>query len=97
MGTINLTAIILAVIGTVSGWVTYLLDHRKHKKEIEAITKSIQAETEKKHMELAKMYVDEFTKNIVKPLEDRVNKLTNESPRRDDSRWIKYFEWLFGH
>ena len=28
---IDVTAIILAVLGMVSGWVTYLLDHRKHK------------------------------------------------------------------
>lgn len=74
MNAIDLTAIVLAVIGMVSGWVTYLLDHRKHKQEV----KNLEAETERKYMELAKMYVDEFTKNIVRPLETRVNELTNE-------------------
>lgn len=39
---------------------------------------NLEAETERKYMELAKMYVDEFTKNIVRPLETRVNELTNE-------------------
>ena len=81
MTTIDVTAIILAVIGMVSGWVSYWFDHRKHKQEVknlEAQALSIEAETRQKYMDLAKMYVDEFTKNIVTPLEKRVNELTNE-------------------
>ena len=81
MTTIDVTAIILAVIGMVSGWMTFLLNRRKHKQEVnnlEAQAKAIEAETERKYMELAKMYVDEFTKNIVRPLELRLNERTNK-------------------
>ena len=93
MGAIDISAIILAVIGMVSGWVTFLLDHRKHKQEVKnmaAQAKSMEAETEKKYMELAMMYVDEFTKNIVKPLEGRVNELTNEVKElKDELEMVK--------
>lgn len=78
---IDFSAIILAVIGMVSGWATWFLDRRKHRQEVknlEAEAKAQQAETEKRYMELAMMYVDEFTKNIVRPLEKRVDELTNE-------------------
>lgn len=81
MNTNDLSGIILAVIGMVSGWVTWFLDRRKHRQEVknlEAEAKAKQAETEKRYMELAMMYVDEFTKNIVRPLERRVDELTNE-------------------
>ena len=91
MGPIDITAIILAVIGMVSGWVSYWLDHRKHKQEVknleaeaqklkaeEAEAQKLKAETRQKYMDLAKMYVDEFTKNIATPLEKRVDELTNE-------------------
>lgn len=93
MGAIDISAIILAVIGMVSGWVTFLLDHRKHKQEVKnmaAQAKSMEAETEKKYMELAMTYVDEFTKNIVKPLEGRVNELTNEVKElKDELEMVK--------
>ena len=81
MTTIDLTAIVLAVIGMVSGWVTYWFDRRKHKQEIknlEVEAQKLKAETRQKYMDLAKMYVDEFTKNIATPLEKRVDELTNE-------------------
>ena len=81
MGAIDLTAIVLGVIGMVSGWVSYWLDHRKHKQEVknlEVEAQKLKAETRQKYMDLAKMYVDEFTKNIVTPLEGRVNELTKE-------------------
>lgn len=81
MNTIDITAIILAVLGMAGGWVTWLLDRRKHRQEVrnlEAQAKAQEAETERKYMDLAKLYVDEYTKNIVKPLENRVNELTNE-------------------
>jgi len=78
---VDLTAIVLAVIGMVSGWVSYWLDHRKHKQEVknlEAEAQKLKAETRQKYMDLAKMYVDEFTKNIATPLEKRVDELTIE-------------------
>ena len=81
MTTHDLTAIVLAIIGMVSGWVTYWFDRRKHKQEVknlEVEAQKLKAETRQKYMDLAKMYVDEFTKNIVTPLEKRVDELTNE-------------------
>lgn len=81
MKTIDFTAIVLALLGMAGGWITWLLDRRKHRQEVhnlEAQAKAQEADTERKYMELAKMYVDEFTKNIVRPLEGRVNELTNE-------------------
>ena len=81
MTTNDLTAIVLAVIGMVSGWATYWFDRRKHKQEVknlEVEAQKLKAETRQKYMDLAKMYVDEFTKNIVTPLEKRVDELTNE-------------------
>ena len=81
MGPIDITAIILAVIGMVSGWVSYWLDHRKHKAEVknlEAQVAASEAETKKQNKHMAMMYVEESTKNIAKPLEKRVDELTNE-------------------
>lgn len=81
MTTNDLTAIVLAIIGMVSGWATYWFDRRKHKQEVknlEVEAQKLKAETRQKYMDLAKMYVDEFTKNIVTPLEKRVDELTNE-------------------
>ena len=81
MGAIDLTAIVLAVIGMVSGWATYWFDRKKHRQEIE----SLKADIRQKNMDLGKVYVDEFHKNIVKPLEVRVEDLTNEVNRLKDA------------
>lgn len=81
MNTIDISAIILSLVGMVSGWINWYLDRRKHRQEVknlEAQAKAIEAETRQKYMDLAKMYVDEYTKNIVKPLESRVYELTQE-------------------
>ncbi len=93
MMAINWTEVILAVIGMMSGWVSYWLDHRKHKQEVKnmaAEAAAIEAETKRKYMDLAKMYVDEFTKNIVRPLEKRVEELTNEVKElKDELEMVK--------
>ena len=90
---INWTEIIIAIVGMMSGWVSWWLDRKRHKQEVKnlaAEAKSIEAETEKKYMELAMMYVDEFTKNIVRPLEGRVNELTNEVKElKDELEMVK--------
>ncbi len=74
MTTLDITAIVLALIGMASAWLNWFLDRRKHHQAVE----NLKAETKQKYMDLAKMYVDEYTKNIVQPLESRVNELTNE-------------------
>jgi len=81
MGTIDVTAIVAAVVTMVSGWVNWWLDRKKHKQEIE----SLKADNRMKDMELAQKFVDEFIKNIVRPLEARVDELTNEVNRLKDA------------
>ena len=67
------TSVILGVL-TLLGGCGWVIDKRKHKQEIE----SLKVDIRQKYMDLAKMYVDEFTKNIATPLEKRVDELTNE-------------------
>lgn len=81
MTTIDLTAIVLAVIGMVSGWCSWWLDRRKHKQEVEGL----KADNRLKDMELGQMYVEQFEKNIAEPLRrdvrelrEKVDKLTEE-------------------
>lgn len=66
-------SIVLAVISMVNGW-GWVTNRRKYKVEV----KNLEAETRQKYMDLAKMYVEEYAKNIAHPLETRVNELTNE-------------------
>lgn len=70
---IDITSVILALI-TLAGGCGWLIDRKRHRQIIEGL----KAETKQKYMDLAKVYVDEYTKNIVKPLEGRVNELTQE-------------------
>lgn len=77
---IEWTNIILAVI-TMLGGCGWVVDRKKQRQEIE----SLKADIRQKDMELGKMYVDEFHKNIVKPLEVRVEDLTNEVNRLKDA------------
>lgn len=74
MGTFDVTAIILAVIGMVSGWVTYWLDRRKHRQEIEGL----KADNRQKEMNLSKDYVQEWRTYIAEPLQREVGELRNE-------------------
>lgn len=53
------------------GW---FFDKKRHRQEV----RSIKAENEKKDMELAKMYVDEFKTNIAEPLRREVRGLKKE-------------------
>ena len=77
---IEWTNIILAVI-TMLGGCGWVIDRKKHRQEIE----SLKADIRQKNMDLGKVYVDEFHKNIVKPLEVRVEDLTNEVNRLKDA------------
>lgn len=63
------TTVLTLVAG--GGW---LFDKKKHKQEV----RSIKSENEKKDMELAKMYVDEFKTNIAEPLRREVRGLKKE-------------------
>lgn len=74
MGAIDLTAIVLAVIGMVSGWVTYWFDRKKHHQEI----KSMKADIRQKELDLGTDFVMKFRELIAGPLEEEVGKLRNE-------------------
>ena len=78
---VDVTGIVLAVIGMVSGWCSWWLDRRKHKQEVEGL----KADNRLKDMELGQMYVEQFEKNIAEPLRrdvrelrEKVDKLTEE-------------------
>lgn len=93
MGIIDFSAIILSVLGMVSGWFSWWLDRKRHKQEVKTLeiqAKDLEAETEQKYMHVAKMYVDEYSEKIVKPLENRVNELTNEVKElKDELEFVK--------
>lgn len=63
------TTLLTLVAG--GGW---LFDKKRHRQEV----RSIKTENEKKDMELAKMYVDEFKTNIADPLRREVRGLKKE-------------------
>lgn len=74
MTTFDLTAIVLAMIGMVSGWVTYWLDRRRHKHEVEGL----KADNRQKDMNLSMDYVKEWRTYIAEPLQREVGELRNE-------------------
>jgi hypothetical protein len=74
MGTIDVTAIVLALIGMVSGWVTYWFDRRKHRQEVEGLM----ADNRQKDLDLSKDYVTEWRTYIAEPLQREVSELRSE-------------------
>ena len=74
MGTLDVSAIMLALIGMVSGWGTFWLDRRKHQQEVE----SLRADNRQKEMNLSKDYVQEWRTYIAEPLQREVGQLRNE-------------------
>lgn len=74
MNTIDITAIILTMIGMVSGWVSFYLDRHKHRQEVQGIKRDNQL----KEMELAKKYVDEYDRTIAERLRSDVKQLRND-------------------
>lgn len=61
----------LLTLAAGGGW---FFDKKRHKQEV----RGIKAENEKKDMDLAKMYVDEFKTNIADPLRREVRGLKKE-------------------
>lgn len=74
MGTIDVTAIVLALIGMLSGWVTWWLDRRKHRQEVEGL----KADNRQKDLDLSKDYVTEWRTYIAEPLQREVSELRSE-------------------
>ena len=64
MMTLDYTAIVLALITMVSGWVTYWFDRRKHRQEVEGLM----ADNRQKDLDLSKDYVTEWRTYIAEPL-----------------------------
>lgn len=71
---LDYTAIILAMLGMVSGWFTWWLDRRRHKQEVEGL----KADNRQKDMNLSKDYVTEFRTYIAEPLRREVGELRQE-------------------
>lgn len=71
---VDVTGIVLAVIGMVSGWCSWWLDRRKHKQEVEGL----KADNKQKEMNLSKDYVTEFRTFIAEPLQREVSELRQE-------------------
>ena len=74
MMTLDYTAIVLAVLTMVSGWVTYWFDRRKHKQEVEGL----KADNRQKDLDLSKDYVTEWRTYIAEPLQREVGELRQE-------------------
>ena len=74
MMTLDYTAIALAVLTMVSGWVTYWFDRRKHRQEVEGL----KADNRQKDLDLSKDYVTEFRTFIAEPLQREVGELRQE-------------------
>ena len=73
MGTIDVTAIILAIISFLSG-LGWMLDRKKHRQEVEAL----KADNRQKDMNLSKDYVTEWRTYIAEPLQREVGELRYE-------------------
>ena len=71
---LDYTAIVLALVGMVSGWFTWWLDRRRHKQEVEGL----KADNRQKDMNLSKDYVTEFRTYIAEPLQREVGELRQE-------------------
>ena len=69
----NILNILLSVLTLVAGG-GWLFDRHRHKQEIE----SLKADNRQKDMNLSKMYVEEFKKNIAEPLRQEVRELRTE-------------------
>ena len=74
MGTLDYTAIVLALIGMLSGWATWWLDRRKHRQEVEGL----KADNRQKDLDLSKDYVTEWRTYIAEPLQREVSELRSE-------------------
>ena len=74
MMVIEWTSIAVALIGMVSGWVSWWLDRRRHRQEVEGL----KADNRQKEMNRSKDYVSEFRAFIAEPLQREVGELRQE-------------------
>jgi hypothetical protein len=80
MMTMDWSAIAVGVLTLLNGC-GWFVNWRKDKQE----AKGIVADNKLKEMELAKRYVDDYNRNIVEPLQQRVLKLEAEIRRLQDA------------
>ena len=71
---LDYTAIVMALVGMLSGWFTWWLDRRRHKQEVEGL----KADNRQKDMNLSKDYVTEWRTYIAEPLQREVGELRQE-------------------
>ena len=65
--------IVLGLLTLVAGG-GWLFDRKKHRQEV----RGLRADNEQRDMDLSKMYVDEFKRNIVAPLQGEIERLRGE-------------------
>lgn len=80
MNDINLTSVILGFFTLLNGC-GWFVNYRKYKHEANGLKK----ENKMKDMDLSKMYVDEFNKNIAEPLRLEVRELRSEVDQLRDA------------
>lgn len=71
---INWTEIIIAVVGMMSGWVSWWLDRKKHKEEV----KALKVEINQKELDLSTFFGEKFWELIGEPLEKEITELRTE-------------------
>lgn len=71
---INWTEIIIAVVGMMSGWVSWWLDRKKHKEEV----KALKVEINQKELDLSTFFGKKFWELIGEPLEKEITELRTE-------------------
>lgn len=88
MNTIDVTAIVIALIGMVGGWISWWLDRRRHKAEVknlESQTKNIENQAKNLEAQFAGMKVDTERKymEMITDMMERFGKLVVK-PVEDD-------------
>ena len=81
MITLDITAIVLAILGMVGGWLNWFLDRRKHRQEVE----SLKADNRQKNLDLGTDFVLKFRELIAGPLEEEVKNLRTEVNQLKDA------------
>lgn len=82
---INWTEIIIAVVGMMSGWVSWWLDRKKHKEEV----KALKVEINQKELDLSTFFGKKFWELIGEPLEKEITELRTEVKElRDAAREV---------
>lgn len=78
---IDITAILLSLMGMVSGWFNWWLDRKKHKEEV----KALKVEIDQKELDLSTFFGKKFWELIGEPLEKEITELRTEVKQLRDA------------